>query len=316
MVGERGRIAAALLIGALFVGACGGGGDEGSEGGSGGSEEAGSSEITAESIRALADDSAQVESYAFDMDVTFTGLSQVEGVPEGTPDEANVTVTGATDLAAQKTTIDLDISEIVALIPGASGSAGESQIKAVIDGQDAYVNLGALGQPFGVDPSKWMKTSLDQVNATVGGVSGSGSPSATNPASFTDLFRGVDADEDISIEGREQVRGADVTHVIANANVAAAIAAAPEEQRAAVEQQFGSMGVDEVPLHIWLDDEGVARRIEIIAESGQLASLQGVGMTVIIEPYDVDKPVTVEVPPADAVVEAPAPAGAGAAPMG
>ena len=50
--------------------------------------EAGSSEITAESIRALADDSAEVQSYALDMNVTFTGLSQVEGVPEGTPDEA------------------------------------------------------------------------------------------------------------------------------------------------------------------------------------------------------------------------------------
>ena len=34
----------------------------------------------------------------------------------------------------------------------------------------------------------------------------------------------VDADEDVSVEGREQVRGAGVTHVVANANVAAAIA--------------------------------------------------------------------------------------------
>jgi hypothetical protein len=308
MLGERGRIAATLLVGALFIGACGGGGDEesGDSGNSGGNENAGSSEVTAESIRALADESAAVQSYAFDMDVTFTGLSEVEGVPEGTPDEANVTVTGATDLAASKTTIDLDISEIMALLPGASGTAEATTIKAVIDGNDAYVNVGALGTPYGISADSWMKTSLDQLNATVGGVSGSSSPSATNPASFTDLFRGVDADEDISVEGEEEVRGEPVTHLIANANVAAAIAAAPEEQRANVQQQFGSLGVDEVPLHIWLGEDGVARRIEIIAEGGQLATLQGVGMTVIIEPYDLGEPVTVEVPAPESIVEPPA----------
>jgi hypothetical protein len=312
MLGERGRIAAALAVGALVIGACGGGGDEESEG-SGEAESGGSSEVSAESIRALADESDAVQSYAFDMDVTFTGLSEVEGVPEGTPDEANVSVTGATDLAAAKTTVDLDISEIMALLPGATEGGGETVIKTVIEGQDAYVNLGALGAPYGVDATQWMKTSLDQVNQTVGGVSGSSSPSATNPASFTDLFRGVDADEDVSVEGEEEVRGEPTTHVIANANIAAAIAAAPEDQRASVEQQFGSMGVDELPLHVWLGEDGVARRIEIIAEGGQLAMLQGVGMTVIIEPYDLGKPVTVEAPAAESVVQMP---GAPPAPAG
>lgn len=307
MLGDRGRIAATLLAGALLVGACGGGGGDDEAGDTGeGSGDAASGDITAESIRALADESADVQSYAFDMDVTFTGISEVPGVPAGTPDEANVTVTGATDLAAAKTTVDLDLTEIMAMLPGGAGASGESKIKAVIDGENAYINLGSMGVPFGIDASKWVQTSLAQVNATVGGVSGSGSPSATDPASFTDLFRGVDADEDISVEGREEVRGAPVTHLIANANVAAAIAAAPEDQRSAVESQFGALGVDEVPLHIWLDDEGVARRIEIIAEGGQLASLQGVGMTIIIEPYDLNQPVTVEVPPAESLVQAPA----------
>lgn len=319
MLGDRGRVAAALVVGALFVGACGGGGDDGGGGDAGGeSKDGGSGEITAESIRALADQSAGVTSYAFDMDVTFTGLSEVAGVPEGTPDQANVTVTGATDLDASKTTIDLDLTEVMALIPQAGGAPaeGESLIKTVIDGENAYVNLGSLGTPYGVDSSKWIQTTLDQVNATVGGVSGSSSPSATNPASFTDLFRGVDADSDISVEGEEEVRGEPTTHIIANANVAAAVAAAPEEQREQIQTQYGALG-DEVPLHVWLGEDDTVRRLEIIAESGQLAALQGVGMTVIIEPYDVGKPVTVEVPPADALVEAStAPAPATTADMG
>ncbi len=314
MLGDRGRVAAALVVGALFVGACGGGGDDGGGGGDAGgdSEGSGSGEITAESIRALADESADVSSYAFDMDVTFTGLSEVAGAPEGTPDEANVTVTGATDLGASKTTIDLDLTEAMALIPQAGGAQaeGESLIKTVIDGENAYVNLGSLGTPYGVDSSKWIQTTLDQVNATVGGVSGSSSPSATNPASFTDLLRGVDADSDISVEREEEVRGEPTTHIIANANVAAAVAAAPEEQREQIQTQYGALG-DEVPLHVWLGEDDTVRRLEIIAESGQIAALQGVGMTVVIEPYDLGKPVTVEVPPADSLVDmssAPAPA--------
>jgi hypothetical protein len=307
MLGDTRRVAAALLIGALFIGACGGGGDDDAGGDTGGNNEGeGSSEITAESIRALADDSDEVQSYAFDMDVTFTGLSAVEGVPEGTPDEASVTVTGDTDLAASKTNIDLDLTEIMALLPTAGGPAGESRIKAMIDGEKAYINLGTMGTPYGIDGTKWIETTLDQVNQTVGGVSGSSSPSATNPASFTDLFRGVDADEDIQVEGQEEVRGEQTTHIIANANVAAAIAAAPAEEKEAVQAQFGALGVDEVPLHVWLGDDGVARRLEIIAEGGQLATLQGVGMTVIIEPYDFGKQVSVEVPAAESLVQAPA----------
>ncbi len=122
MLGDRGRIAAALVVGALFVGACGGGGDDDAGGDAGGdSTGSGSGEVTAEEIRALADESADVTSYAFDMDVTFTGLSEVEGVPEGTPDEANVAVTGATDLGASKTTIDLDLTEVMALLPAGDG---------------------------------------------------------------------------------------------------------------------------------------------------------------------------------------------------
>jgi hypothetical protein len=299
MLGDTRRVAAALVIGALFIGACGGGGDD--QSGDAGTGAEGSGEFTAESIRALADDSDEAQTYAFDMDVAFTGLSAVEGVPEGTPDEVNVTVTGATDLAASKTTIDLDLTEVMSLLPGGA-DAGESTIRAVIDGEDAYINLGAMGAPYGIDGSKWIKTTLDEVNAAVGGVSGSGSPSATNPASFTDLFRGVDADEDVEVQGREEVRGEQVTHLIANANVAAAIAAAPAEQKDAVEAQFGALGVDEVPLHVWLGDDGIPRRLELIAERGQFASLQGVGMTVVIEPYDVGKPVTVEVPAEDDLV--------------
>ena len=305
MLGDTRRVAAALLVGALFVGACGGGDDDDAGGDTGNNAGSGSGEITAESIRALADDSAEVQSYAFDMDVTFTGLSAVEGVPEGTPDEASVTVTGDTDLAASKTNIDLDLTEIMALLPTGGEPAGESKIKAIIDGEDAYINLGSMGTAYGIDGTKWIQTTLDQVNQTVGGVSGSSSPSATNPTSFTDLFRGVDSDEDIQVEGQEEVRGEQTTHVIANANVAAAIAAAPAEEKEAVQAQFGAMGVDEVPLHVWLGDDGVARRIEIIAEGGQLATLQGVGMTVIIEPYDFGKQVAVEVPAADALVQAP-----------
>lgn len=305
MLGDTRRVAAALLVGALFVGACGGGDDDDAGGDTGNNAGSGSGEITAESIRALADDSAEVQSYAFDMDVTFTGLSAVEGVPEGTPDEASVTVTGDTDLVASKTNIDLDLTEIMALLPTGGEPAGESKIKAIIDGEDAYINLGSMGTAYGIDGTKWIQTTLDQVNQTVGGVSGSSSPSATNPTSFTDLFRGVDSDEDIQVEGQEEVRGEQTTHVIANANVAAAIAAAPAEEKEAVQAQFGAMGVDEVPLHVWLGDDGVARRIEIIAEGGQLATLQGVGMTVIIEPYDFGKQVAVEVPAADALVQAP-----------
>ena len=315
MVGLRGRAAAAgIVAGALLLGACGGGGDD--EGGSAGEgteegtpgAETGSGEpspVTAEQVRASAAALDAATSYAFSIDMTFSGLSEVAGAAADTPDQANLVVNGGADVAGGRSTIEMDVTEVMAMSAAGTGTPvpeGEATVRAVVDGEDAYVNYGELGSSFGVQPEQWVRMQVAQLGAGLGGATG-GSPSPTSPANFTDLLRGVDADEDITFEGEEDVRGTATSHLVADVDVEQAIAAAPEERRATLQQQFADAGLTNIPLHLWLAEDGLPRRLELIAEPGDLAALNGAGLTIIVEPYDYNAPVTVEVPDAASVID-------------
>jgi hypothetical protein len=295
--------AGALLAGCVW-GGCddeGGRADEGSSGAETGS--GGPSPVTAEQVRASADALDAATSYAFSSDPTFSGLSEVEGAAADTPDEAELVVNGGTDVEAGRSRIDMDVAEVMTMSgAGAPAPEGDATIRAVVDGEDAYVNYGELGSSFGVQPEQWVRMQVAQLGAGLGGATG-GSPSPTSPANFTDLLRGVDADEDITFEGEEDVRGTATSHLVADVDVEQAIAAAPEERRATLQQQFADAGLTNIPLHLWLAEDGLPRRLELIAEPGDLAALNGAGLTIIVEPYDYNAPVTVEVPDAASVID-------------
>ena len=318
MVGDRGRAAALLAAGILALGACGGGGDdEGSSDDDGapaesatdaGSAEAGPAptEVTAEQLRAVADTAAAAESYSFEMDMTYTGLGELAGAPETMPDQANLAVLGGSDAASGRSEIEMHVTELLGMMGGGQGDMSEFEgatVRAVIDSDTAYVNYGEMGSSYGIEADQWLQLGADQLAQSVGSVSGPGGPSPTNPGSFTDLLRGVDADEDVSLEGEEDVRGTATAHIIATANLAAAVSAAPAERQAGIEQQFGSLGMEEIPVHVWLAGDGLPRRVEIIAEPGQVSTLNGAGLTVVVEAFDYGEPVEVEVPSGDAVVD-------------
>ncbi|HKH05382.1 MAG TPA: hypothetical protein VKA65_09490 [Acidimicrobiales bacterium] len=55
--------------------------------------------------------------------------------------------------------------------------------------------------------------------------------------------------------------------------------------------------------HLWLAEDGLPRRLELIAEPGDIAALNGAGLTILVEPYDDNAPVAVEVPGAASVID-------------
>jgi hypothetical protein len=317
MVGDRGRAAALLAAGILVLGACGGGDDEGGGGdaeGGGGDAGPPPTDVTAESVRAAADASAGVESFAYEIDMTYTGLAEVPGAPETMPDQANLAIGGVADVAAGQSQAEMDVTDMLSMM-GAGGGDAEgfegASVRTVVDGDTAYVNYGELGSSYGVEPDQWLRIGADQLAQNVGSVSGPGGLSPTDPAGFADLLRGVDADEDVVVQGEEDVRGTGTTHVIATANLEGAIAAAPAERQTGLEQQFGQLGLEEIPVHLWLAGDGLPRRVEVVAEPGDVDSLGGVGLSVVVESYDYGEPVEVEVPveglvvDGDALTEAP-----------
>jgi hypothetical protein len=258
--------------------------------------------VTAEEVRASADALDAATSYAFSIDMTFSGLSEVEGAAADTPDQASLVVNGGADVSGGRSTIEMDVAEVMAMSGTAPAPEGDATVRAVVDGESAYVNYGSLGSSFGVQPEQWVRMQVAQLGAGLGGATG-GSPSPTSPANFTDLLRGVDSDEDVAFEGEEEVRGEATSHLVADVDVEQAIAAAPEERRATLQQQFADAGLTNIPLHLWLAEDGLPRRLELIAEPGDLAALNGAGLTIIVEPYDYNAPVTVEVPDQASVID-------------
>lgn len=99
------------------------------------------------------------------------------------------------------------------------------------------------------------------------------------------------------------MRGTATSHLVADVDVEQAIAAAPEERRDTLRQQFSDAGLANIPLHLWLAEDGLPRRLELIAEPGDIAALNGAGLTIVVEPYDDNAPVAVEVPGAASVID-------------
>lgn len=69
--------------------------------------------------------------------------------------------------------------------------------------------------------------------------------------------------KDVKKAGTAKIRGADTTHLTGTVDLSdAAIAEAPEDQRASMRQARDAIGSDGYPIGVWLDDDGRVRRLE------------------------------------------------------
>lgn len=110
---------------------------------------------------------------------------------------------------------------------------------------------------------------------------------------------GPEADE----IGAEEVRGVPTTHYRATVDLRRLETQAPEGQEAEwqsyVQSLASGLGTNEVPVEIWVDDEGYVRRMRqtypVAGNDGALST------TVTTELYDFGVEVDVQVPPADQV---------------
>jgi hypothetical protein len=103
--------------------------------------------------------------------------------------------------------------------------------------------------------------------------------------------------------GIEDVRGVATTHSSAVVDLQKVPELAPEESRdrirAGIDQLIKLTGKSTQPIDVWIDGEGLVRRmsIEQTVEQGSDASKT----TTTIELYDFNSEVSIELPPADQV---------------
>jgi hypothetical protein len=192
---------------------------------------------------------------------------------------------------------------------GVGSEVGGSIEIRVVDG-DAYMKMPESllgGGPVGT--GEWLK--IPNLGAANGALPGLGQ---SDPSQFLAYLETVSAG--VKKVGSETIRGVATTHYTAMLDLAKAIdrADVPESLRddlgKVVENGRGSF---EMPADVWVDNDGLARRIQLKLDLGKMVGTDretGLPvMTMSMDLYDFGVPVHVEAPPADEVTEIPFPFG-------
>jgi hypothetical protein len=168
-------------------------------------------------------------------------------------------------------------------------------LEMVSDGTTTYIHVPDGGKlPGATKP--WVSVPNDAMKA---GGSFSGLQSATG---MLDALRGIGGT--IRTIGDEEVNGVSTTHYSVVVRLADAIAAAPEAQRAQAQaalQQLDQLGASEMPVDVWITDDGIPVRQVMTFDGNGVAALAGLEMKVTVDLSHFGEPVTVDVPPADQV---------------
>ncbi len=306
---SRRSVVAALFAGVVLIGAAGCGVEAGSDatavgsgapvtgGSSSPSETAptstvvlneGSFEGTGGSVflRQAAEATSEVTTQKMAMTMTMTGMPVVGDV--------EITYEGEFDNEAGRGHMTVDMGDLMGMM--SDGSPDSGRMELVIDGETVYVRSD-LYASFS-DGKPWVTLSADGASLDDAGVG-----VQQDPAAFLDFLEGVG--DELETVGREELRGVPTTHVRTDIDMAALMAEASDAERAEMEESLSGMGAAEafgsVPVEAWVDDDGYVRRFTMTFDMSGLTEEAGaevgpISMTMDIELYDFNEPVTIEVP--------------------
>jgi len=214
----------------------------------------------------------------------FTGRIEMTFTIGGTDGEVAFGGVGAFDTQARRTTLLLDL--------GAVDEGLDEPLEIVVDGDVTYLRLPMLASLTG--EAGWLSVTADDLDQAGGaiGLPGGG----TDPTQILEALRGAGAVEEV---GPQDVRGVATTRYDATIDLATALDEAPADERGRIEAQLDELGatLEDLPVSVWIDAEGLARRVQIELDSGALGIAEGDGqLTMTLELFDYGEPVQIAVP--------------------
>jgi hypothetical protein len=272
-----------LLAAVLTLAACGDDGDSARPDGGSGGPPSNASELAA-FVRAAPERAAEASTGRVELQMSMT-----------LPDVGEVTLTGtgAFDRDAGRMHMRMDLSDMLTQVAAAAGEEVppglDEPMEVLLDGDTVYLRIPFLqqeGQP------SWHAVPADAAGSTQIGGGGS------DPAALLDSLRGVS--DDVRQVGREDVGGVSTTRFAATVSTDAAIEEVPPEDRERLRSQFETFGISELPVEVWIDDDGLARRMELRLDELLSATGQASAADIAVEFHDYGEPVDIEPPdPAD-----------------
>ena len=238
-----------------------------------------------------ADKTSAVGSPRASFEIMMTGL---------TPEALTMTGEGVFDSSRRQGRMTMDMSEFAA---GSGQDLGEAEF--VYDDFVMYMKFPVLQQAQpGLKP--WVKFDLRELGKQQGFDLGQLSQFNQNePSQALQYLRA--ASGDVQEVGREEVRGVETTHYGMRVDLRKVISQAPAEQReqlrATIDQLVEQSGVETVPTEVWIDDDGLARRMRLTYNDMRFAPGQVGDMVMTMDLYDFGIEVDVEAPPKKQVTD-------------
>ena len=224
-----------------------------------------------------------------------TALMSLDVTSEGGAQPFSMTGEGAIDFAAQRAAMKMSLG-------GEAAQLGDIEVRT--DGSILYLKIPNAEQ-IGVD-TPWLKMDLEQIEGTP--AAQQFSQFNNDPSDSMQVLRGVS--DDVTEVGAEEVRGAPKTHYRATLNLNKALETAPAEAQDAIRQQVETLGVDTLPVDVWIDEEGRMRRQVVEVDLSKIeqpgpAPAPGAptSLTTTYEMFDFGAQVDVAPPPADEVTD-------------
>jgi hypothetical protein len=222
---------------------------------------------------------------------------------------------GAFDTASDRASFSMDLSSLAKLLGGfVAGLAGPNakgvpdfddpsgwQVDAVRAGTVSYVRFPAAADRLPAGKS-WIRTDgranlqgsdLDQF-------------ATSDPRTLLDVLRAASAE--IETIGSEELHGVQTTHYRGGIDPRLYAKVAPTEKReelfSLVEQMGVQSGLATVPVDVWLDPDGLVRKLSLEISATQPRGSESSDASVAFELWDYGEDVEIALPPASQVVEA------------
>jgi hypothetical protein len=226
---------------------------------------------------------------------------------------------GAFDANADRAHLSFDFSSFAELLGGMFSGFGGSgsqapdfgdpkawQIEAVKDGEDVYMRFPAIASQLPAGKS-WVKTNAqDAGTGTSFNFSQLQDMSSNDPRKMLEFLRA--ASGGIENVGREELRGVSTTHYRATVDLREYEKLVPpdkrEELRSMMSEALEQTGLTELPVDVWLDDNGLVRQVEMSVSGRQPGTDETLDGTIRFELWDYGKVVDIDLPPAAEVVDA------------
>jgi hypothetical protein len=241
-------------------------------------------------VMQAADQTSAAGSYRASFEMTMSGLA---------PEPMTMKGDGIFDSSARQGQMTMDMSEFAA---SSGQDLGEAEV--IFDDFVVYMRFPFLTQ---LQPNlkPWLKIDIREFGKQQGLDFGQLSQLNQDPSQTLQYLRA--ASGDVEEIGTEEVRGVETTHYGMTVDLRKVVEQAPEafrgQLRASIDQLIELSGVRSVPTEVWIDDDGLARRMRLTYENMRFAPGQQGDMTMEMDLYDFGVDVDVKPPPKDKVTD-------------